>query len=279
MGALDEPPEEEQRAVSESPESASARRHFVNDPRRIVRRGAGGVRAREPRARALEPRAELHRARRRRPRRSGRRALGRRLRPRAAAHRLRRRGHARRRGAGRHLREPDGAPGRGGDRRAIDRGLGVVHIVKNYTGDVMNFGMAAELAAATVETVLVDDDVADRERGRPRPPRHRRRDRRREDLRRRRRARRVARARSPTLGRRVGRRLALDGGRAARADASGAGAGVVRPRRRARSSSASASTASAASAGGRMLPPPSSPRRCSARWRARSASRAATACS
>ncbi|CKH47528.1 dihydroxyacetone kinase subunit DhaK [Mycolicibacterium smegmatis] len=45
----------------------------------------------------------------------------------------------------------------------VDSGAGVVHIVKNYTGDVMNFEMAAELAAAegiTVESVLVDDDVA-----------------------------------------------------------------------------------------------------------------------
>ncbi|HEV7642134.1 MAG TPA: dihydroxyacetone kinase subunit DhaK [Gaiellaceae bacterium] len=43
---------------------------------------------------------------------------------------------------------------------AIDRGRGVVHIIKNYTGDVMNFGMAAELADAEVESVLVDDDLA-----------------------------------------------------------------------------------------------------------------------
>jgi dihydroxyacetone kinase-like protein len=39
-----------------------------------------------------------------------------------------------------------------------------VHIVKNYTGDVMNFEMAAELAAAetgiAVETVVINDDVA-----------------------------------------------------------------------------------------------------------------------
>ncbi|MBC7763629.1 MAG: dihydroxyacetone kinase subunit DhaK [Candidatus Saccharibacteria bacterium] len=44
------------------------------------------------------------------------------------------------------------------------RGAGVLHIVKNYTGDVMNFEMAAELADAesgvTVETVVVNDDVA-----------------------------------------------------------------------------------------------------------------------
>ncbi|MFF3400756.1 dihydroxyacetone kinase subunit DhaK [Streptomyces sp. NPDC002659] len=46
---------------------------------------------------------------------------------------------------------------------AVDGGSGVLFIVKNYTGDVLNFQMAAELAAEegiTVETVLVDDDVA-----------------------------------------------------------------------------------------------------------------------
>lgn len=46
---------------------------------------------------------------------------------------------------------------------AASAGAGVVHVVKNYTGDVMNFAMAAELAdeeGIEVETVLVDDDVA-----------------------------------------------------------------------------------------------------------------------
>ncbi|MFJ4165095.1 dihydroxyacetone kinase subunit DhaK [Microbacterium sp. NPDC089698] len=46
---------------------------------------------------------------------------------------------------------------------AIDRGAGVLHIVKNYTGDVMNFEMGAELAAMDgieVRSVVVDDDVA-----------------------------------------------------------------------------------------------------------------------
>jgi len=47
---------------------------------------------------------------------------------------------------------------------AVDGGAGVVHIVKNYTGDVMNFEMAAELASAEsgvqVEAVVIDDDVA-----------------------------------------------------------------------------------------------------------------------
>src|ERR671924_1772926 len=47
--------------------------------------------------------------------------------------------------------------------KAVNGGAGVIHIVKNYTGDVMNFEMAAELCRAEgieVESVLVDDDVA-----------------------------------------------------------------------------------------------------------------------
>ncbi|MET8151693.1 dihydroxyacetone kinase subunit DhaK [Actinoplanes sp. NPDC049668] len=48
--------------------------------------------------------------------------------------------------------------------KAVDGGAGVLHIVKNYTGDVMNFEMAAELAAAetkvAVASVVTDDDVA-----------------------------------------------------------------------------------------------------------------------
>ncbi len=48
--------------------------------------------------------------------------------------------------------------------RLADGGAGVLHIVKNYTGDVMNFEMAAELATAEtgveVVSVVVDDDVA-----------------------------------------------------------------------------------------------------------------------
>ncbi|MBT2585312.1 dihydroxyacetone kinase subunit DhaK [Arthrobacter sp. ISL-95] len=46
---------------------------------------------------------------------------------------------------------------------AVDSGAGVVHIVKNYTGDVLNFETAAEMAQAEgvrVRTVLVNDDVA-----------------------------------------------------------------------------------------------------------------------
>jgi phosphoenolpyruvate---glycerone phosphotransferase subunit DhaK len=47
--------------------------------------------------------------------------------------------------------------------KAVDGGAGVVHIVKNYTGDIMNFEMAAELARGEgidVEAVVIDDDVA-----------------------------------------------------------------------------------------------------------------------
>jgi dihydroxyacetone kinase-like protein len=47
--------------------------------------------------------------------------------------------------------------------KAVSGGAGVLHIVKNYTGDVLNFEMAAELAQADgiqVESVTIDDDVA-----------------------------------------------------------------------------------------------------------------------
>jgi dihydroxyacetone kinase-like protein len=47
--------------------------------------------------------------------------------------------------------------------QAVDGGAGVLHVVKNYTGDVMNFDMAAELTRADgieVEAVVTNDDVA-----------------------------------------------------------------------------------------------------------------------
>ncbi|CAH0346860.1 dihydroxyacetone kinase subunit DhaK [Bacillus sp. CECT 9360] len=47
--------------------------------------------------------------------------------------------------------------------KAVDGGAGVLLIIKNYTGDVMNFEMAAELAemeGLTVDKVVVNDDVA-----------------------------------------------------------------------------------------------------------------------
>jgi dihydroxyacetone kinase-like protein len=47
--------------------------------------------------------------------------------------------------------------------KAVNGGAGVLHIVKNYTGDMLNFEMAADLAMAEgieVESVVIDDDVA-----------------------------------------------------------------------------------------------------------------------
>jgi len=47
--------------------------------------------------------------------------------------------------------------------KAVDGGAGVLHIVKNYTGDVLNFEMAADLAQGEgieVESVTINDDVA-----------------------------------------------------------------------------------------------------------------------
>ena len=48
--------------------------------------------------------------------------------------------------------------------KLVDAGAGVLHIVKNYTGDVLNFEMAAEMAAEEagikVEAIVTNDDVA-----------------------------------------------------------------------------------------------------------------------
>jgi dihydroxyacetone kinase-like protein len=47
--------------------------------------------------------------------------------------------------------------------KAVNGGAGVLHVVKNYTGDVMNFDMAADMGKGEdieVETVLTNDDVA-----------------------------------------------------------------------------------------------------------------------
>ena len=182
-----------------------------------ARQAAGGRRdeeAHQPARRRRERRARRHRASPprpatgvRRPRLIARadapvkarwRSSPAAVRARAHARRLRRPRHARRRlpGTGVHLADarPDAGrhPGR---RRRRRRPL----IVKNYTGDVMHFEMAAELAAdegIAVESVVIDDDVAV-----PRQPAHRGAARRgrhhpgREDLRRRCRA-------GPTAGRR-----------------------------------------------------------------------------
>ena len=42
----------------------------------------------------------------------------------------------------------------------VDSGAGILFIVKNYSGDIMNFEMAAEIMTGTSETVLTNDDVA-----------------------------------------------------------------------------------------------------------------------
>ena len=47
--------------------------------------------------------------------------------------------------------------------KAVNSGAGVLFLVKNYTGDVLNFETAAELAHADgipVQNILIDDDVA-----------------------------------------------------------------------------------------------------------------------
>jgi dihydroxyacetone kinase-like protein len=47
--------------------------------------------------------------------------------------------------------------------KEVNGGAGVLHIVKNYTGDIMNFEMAADLARAEgieIESVVINDDVA-----------------------------------------------------------------------------------------------------------------------
>src|SRR4051812_32596402 len=59
--------------------------------------------------------------------------------------------------------------------KAVDGGAGVIHIVKNYTGDVMNFNMAADLGKSEgieVEAVVTNDDGAGQ--GSPYTPRRRR---------------------------------------------------------------------------------------------------------
>ncbi len=44
--------------------------------------------------------------------------------------------------------------------QAVDGGAGVLYIVKNYAGDVMNFEMAGEMGGGNIQTVLTNDDVA-----------------------------------------------------------------------------------------------------------------------
>ena len=44
--------------------------------------------------------------------------------------------------------------------QAVERNAGCLFIVKNYSGDVMNFEMAAEMVEGSVETIITNDDVA-----------------------------------------------------------------------------------------------------------------------
>jgi dihydroxyacetone kinase-like protein len=43
---------------------------------------------------------------------------------------------------------------------SVETGGGILFIVKNYEGDVMNFAMAAEMTDGKISTVITDDDVA-----------------------------------------------------------------------------------------------------------------------
>src|SRR5262249_36118099 len=43
---------------------------------------------------------------------------------------------------------------------AVDTGAGLLFIVKNYEGDVMNFDMAREISGRDITTVITNDDVA-----------------------------------------------------------------------------------------------------------------------
>ena len=43
---------------------------------------------------------------------------------------------------------------------AVDGGAGILFIVKNYEGDIMNFDMAREMSVREIQTVITDDDVA-----------------------------------------------------------------------------------------------------------------------
>ena len=153
------------------------RRQFLNDSGTLVAQALEGLERAHPGNRALEPRSELHHPRRRRPSRAGRGDLGRRLGPRAAAHRFRRSRHARCGSARRDLREPVDDPGRARRPTRPHHGRGVVHIVKNYTGDVINFGLARDDAieeGIAVESVIVADDLATDDAGGGGPGRPRR---------------------------------------------------------------------------------------------------------
>jgi dihydroxyacetone kinase len=97
--------------------------------------------------------------------------------------------------------------------QAVDGGAGVLLLVKNYTGDVLNFETAAELAEADgtpIRSVVIDDDVAEGLDLHGRPSRCRRHGPAGEDRRRGRGARRRP-GPTRTVGEPCGGRCALDG--------------------------------------------------------------------
>ena len=134
---------------------------FLNDPADVVRESLAGLAAAHGDILRYDADAQIV-VRTVRRCRARSRCLRRRLGPRAAARRVRRARHARRGLSGEVFTSP--VPDQMlAATKAVDGGAGVVHIVKNYTGDVMNFKLAAEDAADEgigVESVLVDDDVA-----------------------------------------------------------------------------------------------------------------------
>ena len=118
---------------------------LINDPANVITDVLRGLAAAHPELRVDHEHRIVCRARRAGRARSA--YLRRRLGARAAARRLRRAGHARRGLAGEIFTSP--VPDQMvAATKAVDGGAGVLHIVKNYTGDVMNFEMAAELAQA-----------------------------------------------------------------------------------------------------------------------------------
>ena len=136
---------------------------LINDPADVVAESLQGLRGGARRPRARQPRPGLHRPRRR----PGRRA-------RSGSSRAAAPGTSRCTAASwawacstwpaRARSSPPPRPTRCYEAtKAVDGGAGVLHIVKNYTGDVLNFEMAADLARADgieVEAVITNDDVA-----------------------------------------------------------------------------------------------------------------------
>nr|BFE77448.1 hypothetical protein GCM10020093_000490 [Planobispora longispora] len=136
---------------------------LINGADAVVTDALRGLAAAHPGLRVDAGNRIVVRAGARAPARSGWSPAG--LRARAAARRFRRVRHARR-GLSREIFTspvPDQVVEAS---TAVHGGAGVLHVVKNYTGDVLNFRMAAELCAeegVEVASVLVDDDVAVRD--------------------------------------------------------------------------------------------------------------------